>query len=218
MKRILLSFILLFAGCSIYAQQDRNAREILDKVTQTMQSCKSIEAGFSFEMENKEQHINEKHTGNIVLKGNKYVVRLQEMGLEVYSDGKNVSTYMKEANEVTISTFGADQENGLMDPSKVFTIYKNGFDYKYIGEEHQNGKNVYVIDLIPQKNNENTYSRIKVSIDKEKMIICSAAMQGKDGNTYTVTVDQFKTDKPLNDSFFVFDPKKYPGIEVTDMR
>lgn len=217
MIRNFLLLIFLFAGSSIFAQQDQKAKEILDKVTQTTQSYKSIEANFSFEMENKEQNINEKHTGNVVLKGNKYKVHLTEMGLEVYSDGKDVWTYMSEANEVNISAINGQQEDNMMDPSKVFTIYQNGFNYKYIGEENQNGRIIYAIDLIPQSSNNN-YSLIRVNIDKAKMSIYSARMQGKDGNTYTVKIDQFKTDKAFDDSFFVFDPKKHPNIEIVDMR
>lgn len=216
MSRIFLLMAFFFAGTTVIAQQDPKAKEILDKVTQTTQAYKSIEASFSFEMENKEQRVKESNNGSIILKGNKYKVHLNELGVEVYSDGKNIWTYMAEANEVSISEFSSDNDE-LMDPSKVFTIYQNGFNYKFIGEETVNGKNNYVIDLFPQEKNSN-YSHIKVHIDKAKMLICSAQMKGKDGNTYTVSVDQFKTDKPYNDSFFVFDPSKHPKIEVIDMR
>jgi outer membrane lipoprotein-sorting protein len=206
----------VFAAIATLAQQDQKAKEILDKVTQTTQAYKSIEATFSFEMENKTRNVKEINTGSIILKGNKYKVHLNELGVEVYSDGKNIWTYMAEANEVSISGFNNDDED-MMDPAKVFTIYQNGFDYKLVGEELQNGKSMYSIDLFPQDKNNN-YSQIRVHIDKTKMLINSAIMKGKDGNTYTVKVDQFKTDKPYNDSFFVFDTSKHPNVEVIDMR
>jgi hypothetical protein len=50
------------------------------------------------------------------------------------------------------------------------------------------------------------------------MLIRGANMTGKDGNTYLVSVSQFKTDGVYKDTDFVFDPKKYKGIEVIDMR
>jgi len=206
----------VFAAIATLAQQDQKAKEILDKVTQTTQAYKSIEATFSFEMENKTRNVKEINTGSIILKGNKYKVHLNELGVEVYSDGKNIWTYMAEANEVSISGFNNDDED-MMDPAKVFTIYQNGFDYKLVGEELQNGKSMYSIDLFPQDKNNN-YSQIRVHIDKTKMLINSAIMKGKDGNTYTVKVDQFKTDKPYNDSFFIFDTSKHPNVEVIDMR
>ncbi|HBL77611.1 MAG: hypothetical protein A2W90_03140 [Bacteroidetes bacterium GWF2_42_66] len=216
MSRIFLLAAFIFAGIATLAQQDPKAKEILDKVTQATQAYKSIEATFSFEMENKKQNIKEANNGSIILKGNKYKVHLNELGVEVYSDGKNIWTYMAEANEVSISEFSSENED-MMDPSKVFTIYQSGFNYKFVGEETLSGKSIYVIDLFPQ-NKDFNYSQIKVHIDKTKMLICSAIMQGKDGNVYTVKVDQFKTDKPYSDSFFVFDPSKHPNIEISDMR
>ena len=216
MKRIILGAFLLLSGSFIFAQQDPKAKEILDKVTQTTQAYKSIEASFSFEMENKEQHIKETNNGSIILKGNKYKVHLNELGIDVYSDGKNIWTYMTEANEVSISEFNGEHDD-LMEPSKVFTIYQNGFDYKFVGEETINGKSIYTIDLTPQKS-DIQYSNITVHIDKAKMLICSAKMQGNDGNIYSVKVDQLKTDKPYEDSFFVFDPSKHADIEIIDMR
>ncbi|MDX9882719.1 MAG: outer membrane lipoprotein carrier protein LolA [Prolixibacteraceae bacterium] len=216
MTKFFLLMAFVFAAIATLAQQDQKAKEILDKVTQTTQAYKSIEATFSFEMENKTRNVKEINTGSIILKGNKYKVHLNELGVEVYSDGKNIWTYMAEANEVSISGFNNDDED-MMDPAKVFTIYQNGFDYKLVGEELQNGKSMYSIDLFPQDKNNN-YSQIRVHIDKTKMLINSAIMKGKDGNTYTVKVDQFKTDKPYNDSFFVFDTSKHPNVEVIDMR
>ena len=216
MTRIFLLAAFVFAGIAALAQQDPKAKEILDKVTQTTQAYKSIEATFSFTMENKARNIKETKNGSVVLKGNKYKVLLNEMGVEVYSDGKSVWTYMAEANEVSISELNGDNSD-MMDPSKVFTIYQKGFNYKFVNEATLNGNAVYVIDLVPQKA-DMEYKTITLNIDKAKMMICNAVMQGKDGNIYTVKVDQFKTDKPFSDSFFAFDASKHPNIEVSDMR
>ncbi len=216
MTRIFLLAAFVFAGIAALAQQDPKAKEILDKVTQTTQAYKSIEATFSFDMENKAQNIKETNNGSIVLKGNKYKVHLNELGVEVFSDGKNIWTYMAEANEVSISEFNSENAD-MMDPSKVFTIYQKGFNYKFVNEATLNGKAVYVIDLVPQEA-DMEYKNITLNIDKAKMLICSAKMQGKDGNIYTVKVDQFKTDKIFTDSLFTFDASKHPNIEISDMR
>jgi len=55
-------------------------------------------------------------------------------------------------------------------------------------------------------------------IDKQKMLIRGANMKGKDGNTYNVLVNEIKTDGTYKDSDFVFDPQKYKGVEIVDMR
>lgn len=55
-------------------------------------------------------------------------------------------------------------------------------------------------------------------IDKQKMLIHGAIMNGKEGNTVIILVNQYKTDGVFSDADFVFDPKKYKGVEVVDMR
>jgi outer membrane lipoprotein-sorting protein len=138
------------------------------------------------------------------------------MGLQVTCDGKTIWTYMVNSNEVSISNLD-EATDELMDPAKIFTIYERGFNYKYIGESVDGGVPVYNIDLTPQKPSGDI-QKIKIMIDKQKMLIRGANMSGKDGNTYNVLVNQFKTDGVYPDADFVFDPKKFKGIEVVDMR
>jgi outer membrane lipoprotein-sorting protein len=74
-----------------------------------------------------------------------------------------------------------------------------------------------LVDLTPQKPNGDI-QKIRIMIDKQKMFIKGANMEGKDGNKYIISVQQFKTDGVYADKDFVFDPKKYKDIEVVDMR
>lgn len=216
MKRFLFVTLLLAFFATGYSQQDTKAKEILEKVTKTTQSLSSLDAKFSFEMNNKAQNIQEKSTGTIVLKNKKYKLNIPQMGLQVTCDGKTIWTYMVNSNEVSISNLD-EATDELMDPAKIFTIYERGFNYKYIGESVDGGVPVYNIDLTPQKPSGDI-QKIKIMIDKQKMLIRGANMSGKDGNTYNVQVNQFKTDGVYSDTEFVFDPKKYKGIEVVDMR
>lgn len=216
MKRLILFSILAVFATTGYSQQDAKAKDILEKVTKTRQSHASIEARFSFEMNNSAENIQEKSNGTIILKNKKYKLNIPQMGLQVTCDGKTIWTYMVNSNEVSISSLDEDTED-LMDPSKIFTIYERGFNYKFAGESADGGVPVYNIDLTPQKPTGDI-QKIRIMIDKQKMMIRSANMTGKDGNKYTVSVNQFKTDGVYADSDFVFDTKKYKGIEVVDMR
>ncbi|HZK93712.1 MAG TPA: outer membrane lipoprotein carrier protein LolA [Prolixibacteraceae bacterium] len=216
MKRTILISILSVFTIAGFAQQDAKAKEILEKVTKTTQSHASIEATFSFEMNNSAANIQEKSTGTIILKDKKYKLDIPQMGLQVICDGKSIWTYMVNSNEVSISNLDEGTDD-LMDPSKIFTIYEHGFNYKFIGESTDAGIPVYSIDLIPQKPTGDV-QKIRVMIDKQKMMIRNANITGKDGNSYHLTVNQFKTDGVFKDSDFVFDQKKYTDIEVIDMR
>lgn len=216
MKRLFLISILLVFATAGFSQQDAKAKEILEKVTKTTQSLASLDAKFSFEMNNKAENIKEKSVGSIILKNKKYKLDIPQMGLQVTCDGKTIWTYLVNSNEVTISNLDESTDE-LMDPAKIFTIYERGFNYKFINESVDAGIPVYNIDLTPQKPTGDI-QKIKIMIDKQKMLIRGANMTGKDGNTYLVSVSQFKTDGVYKDTDFVFDPKKYKGIEVIDMR
>jgi outer membrane lipoprotein-sorting protein len=216
MKGLILFAALAAFGMAGYAQQDAKAKQILEEVTKTTRSHASIEAKFSFEMNNTAENIQEKSSGSIILKDKKYKLNIPQMGLQVTCDGKTIWTYMVNSNEVSISNLDEDTED-LMDPSKIFTIYERGFNYKFAGESVDGGIPVYNIDLTPQKPNGDI-QKIRIMVDKRKMLIRSANMSGKDGNKYLVSVNQFNTNGVYKDSDFVFDPKKIKGIEVVDMR
>ena len=192
MKRLILISILLVFVVTGYYQQDAKAKEILEKVTKTTQSYASIEAKFSFEMNNTAEKIQEKSTGSIILKNKKYKLNIPQMGLEVTCDGKTIWTYMVKSNEVSISSLD-EATDDLMDPSKIFTIYERGFNYKFAGESVDGGVPVYNIELTPQKP-AGDIQKILIKIDKQKMLIRGANMTGKDGNKYNVLVSQFITD------------------------
>jgi len=216
MKKLLsvigLISIVLFAS----AQVDQKAKSILEKVTKTTQSYASMQATFDYVMDNKEMEIHETNKGTIVMKGDKYLLKLADLGLEVYCNGKSVSTYMKDANEVTISPI--DSESGeMMNPSKIFTIYESGFNYKFVEEKLVAGKGVYVIDLFPQTK-EIEYSKIRIEIEKDRMLIRRADMFAKEGNVYVVNVKDLKTNVEAPDVIFNFDKAKHPGVEVVDLR
>lgn len=216
MKQLILISILFAFAVQGYSQQDAKAKEILEKVTKTTQSLASLDARFSFEMNNKAENIKDKSIGSIILKNKKYKLNIPQMGLQVTCDGKTIWTYMVNSNEVTIANLDESTDE-LMDPAKIFTIYEKGFNYKFISETVDAGVPVYNIDLTPQKPSGDI-QKIKLMIDKPKMLIHGAVMTGKDGNTIIVSVTQMKTDGVYADSDFVFDPKKYKGIEIVDMR
>ena len=219
MKFILSISLLAVIFFNSYAQDDyeqnvKKAKEILDKVSAKTKSYKTISADFTFSMENLQEDISETNEGTILIKGDKYKVSLMEV--DTYYDGKAIYTYMKEAEEVNVTEPDPDDEETL-NPATIFTIYETGFKYRYIGEKTENGKTFYEIDLYPE-NRDKPYSRIKLRILKDDLQLYSLRQVGKDGNNYTVVVKSMKTNIPLDDSMFVFDPAKHPDVDVIDMR
>ena len=216
MKRIFLFSVLVLIAGSLFAQQDPKAKEILDKLSQTNKSYKTIQIDFSFTLQNKTGSVTETNEGSVALKGKSYRLHMPAMGMEVFSDGAVTWSYLTQSNEVNISAVDPESEASL-NPANIFTIYENGFNFTYIGEESVAGKAALVIDLFPT-DAKKEFTKVRLSIDKVKNQILMAKTFNKDGNTYTLAMKNMKTDQNLTPDYFKFDPAKYPKVEINDMR
>jgi outer membrane lipoprotein-sorting protein len=198
------------------AQEDAKAKAILDEVSAKTKTYNNIKADFSYTLENKDAKINETQEGKIIIKGSKY--RLEIAGQEVMSDGKNVWTYLKDANEVQINNVDNSDPDAIT-PSNIFTIYQKGFKYKFDSEKTENGKTIQIINLNPNDPKSKPYHTVKLYIDRDSKQITSIKVLSKDGNNYTYTVKNFTPNAPeVNDSTFTFNASKYPKVEVIDLR
>lgn len=211
-KKIFL--LLTLAPGFLFAQNPEKAKEILDQVTTKTKTFSTIQADFSFAMENTQEEIKEEYQGKIFIKGDKYKAKL--MGVDTYFDGKTLWTHMIDAAEVNIDEPNPDDEETL-NPASIFTIYQKGFKYAFLGEKTINGFTVFAIDLFPI-NRDKPYSRIKLEINKDNLELYRIIQLGKDGNNYTITVNSMKTNSPMTDTMFVFDANANPDVEVIDMR
>jgi len=217
MRKVELVVFFLFSVFIVFAQQkDEKAKSILGKVTEKTQSFNSIECSFSYVMDNKSADIHEINKGTILMEGEKYYLKIPDMGLEVYRSEKTVWNYMSDANEVTVNN--TEDSSDALDPSTLFSFYNKGFIYRFNGEKNKNGKSFYVIDLTPEKGNDMACTEIRLFIDKNEMLVKEAVMKNEDDNIYTITISDMKTNVFVKEGIFIFDAKKHPGAEVVDMR
>ena len=148
------------------------------------------------------------------MKGSKY--RISITGQEIFSDGSNVSTYDKSANEVTITK--VDPTANAITPQKLFTnFYDKDFLYKLNGEKIVKGKTVQEIELTPI-DKAKPFFKVLLYIDKASKTLNGAKLFEKAGNRYNYTVSKLNGNANITDAQFVFDAKKYPGVEVVDLR
>jgi outer membrane lipoprotein-sorting protein len=219
MKAIFSFLYLCLVSLALYAQpsnslgtSDPDAKKLLDGVSAKFKTFKTVQAGFSLRIENGSGKVMGNKSGNVMMKGNKYKVALT--GQEIFSDGSNVWTYDQEDNEVTISKI--DPSSKTMTPQKLFSnFYDKDFLYKLNGKASVEGKPVQEIELTPT---DKTKSFFKILLYVDKQSIVSTKVFEKNGNRYVYSVKNLQTDKPLLDNVFLFDAKKYPGVEIVDLR
>ncbi len=216
MKKFAFFAVMFFAAGSLFAQQDLKAKEILDKLSVTTKSFKTIQIDFSFTLENKKNNVTQTNEGEVTLKGKSYKLHMPVFSMDVYCDGTTTWSYLTEAKECNISGVEEEKE-GSLNPANIFTIYEKGFNFTYIAEENFAGKTVQVIDLFPVDKSKE-FIKVRLYVDKVKSQIAKAQTFNKDGNTYTLALKTMKTNVDLKDDYFKFDKAKFPGVQMNDMR
>lgn len=216
MRKILLG-IFLFAGFSAFSQvgkSDEAAKKILDNVSSKFKTYKTVSANFTLNIENSTGKSLGTKTGVVYMKGSKY--RVDISGQEIYSDGDNIWTLDKSANEVQITKF--DPSTNTLTPQKMFTnFYDKDFLYKLNDETKKGAKTIQQIELTPLDKTK-MFFKVLVDIDKASKNIVSTKVFEKNGNRYTYTVNSLKVNSPLAETLFVFNVNSAPGVEVVDLR
>lgn len=215
MKRQLLILVFCSACIKVFMQQDPEAKIILDQAAEKTKSYHTIQVNYKLIVEDRIEKTSSDSEGKIRIKGDKY--RLDAMESVVYFDGKTMWTYNQDINEVIITEPDMEDENFLSNPAKILTWYNRDFKYKYVNHTTLNGREMHEIDLFPN-NLEQPYSRIKVYIAVNDLLLHLIKSVGKDGIDYSVQLYDYITDRELKDALFTFDPAKFKKIEIVDMR
>jgi len=224
MKRIIIFSILSFTTLSTFAQKDVAAKAILNKVSEKYKSYDLVKTDFDFTLENQQAGIKETRYGTLIAKSkaNKFSVTIYsaestakpEVEQQIISDGKTQWTYLKKDNEVQINN--VDISGTGLNPAQMFTIYEHGYKYLYNGVVKIGGKTYDEIDLTPEE--EKSFFKVRLEIDKVKKQIYSALIFDKNGNHYTYKLTSFVPNIAVPDNTFTFDPKMHKGVEVVDLR
>lgn len=214
MKRLGLIVLMIVFVVNVFAQKDESAKRILDKVSNTYKEYGSFSIEFSITMENKDEDIKETSNGCADIMNGKYKVCL--MGTETYFDGKTRYSYIKDAEEVNISEVDSEDES-MLNPAKIFELYKTGFNYKLNKEWSEDGKSYAEVELLPI-DKEVEYESIVVKVEKATNHIVSFATIGAEGNNVIIKLIKLIKNRTFEDSHFVFDSQAHPDVEVIDMR
>jgi outer membrane lipoprotein carrier protein len=220
MKKILTIIVLVVFGTNVIAQtkpvsaNDPEAKKVLDAVSAKFKTFKTVKGNFTLEVKDGNGKIQGTKKGSVSMKGTKYRVNIT--GQEIYCDGKNIWTYDKGANEVQVAVF--DQSGSMITPQKLFTnFYDKDFLYK-MNDDKKVGTKVYQeVELTPVDKSK-PFFKVVLGIDKATKMIVSTQIFEKNGNRYTYSMSNVATNTAIADDTFVFDTKKYPGVEVVDLR
>jgi outer membrane lipoprotein-sorting protein len=208
--KYVFTFLAFLAFTTSFGQDDKS-QAILDKLSTKMKGMTSFYIEFSANIKNTTTGTNSTETGKGWVKGEKFTASYGEN--TIVSNGKKTWTIVKEEKSV-YETDAADADEESLNPKKLMTIWESGFKNKYEKEDKLNNEAVHVINLYPKTPAKVDYHTIVLYISKSGNELKKAVMKSKDGTTTTYSVTKFTANPTVEDSIFVFDPKKYPGYTV----
>lgn len=216
MKKLgLLIAAVCFLGFT-YAQVDQKAKGILDKMSDKYQNISVYKTNFVYRLTNKVEEIDEQFSGEIMVKGEKYVLIMSDQ--EIYNDGETIWTFLKDANEVNVDYYMPDE--GDLSPNNIYSAYKKGYRYKWNENKKVGSRTLEVVELQPEnpKDPDKIFFKIILNIDNSDNTIHSWEMYDRAGNIFSYTISGFNPNFEAGDDFFEFDESKYPDVEVVDLR
>ncbi|MBP7511738.1 MAG: outer membrane lipoprotein carrier protein LolA [Bacteroidia bacterium] len=215
MKNILITCtaLFLFNIASAQIAKQNEAEKLVERISKRYKAFKTIKADFVYTIENKQQKSVEKQKGNILVKGNKF--KLDIANQLIICDNKTIWTYSREVNEVQINNY--TPKEGAIRMDDLFTMYGKGFLYKTLETKKEGNKEIVVMELTP-KDKKKKFFKIKLTVDKTNQTILNSQVFEKSGTIHNYSVTNQVPNIKYEDNQFVFDIKKYPGIEVIDLR
>jgi outer membrane lipoprotein-sorting protein len=206
---IFVMFIML-SGFTGQAQNADKAKKLLDQVSTKIKGYKNVVIDFKYQLSNAKKNLNQESKGNVALEGNKYVLNF--MGVTRLCDGKKVYNIVPEDEEITISNYNPNDEEGLT-PNRIFTFFKTGYKYSWDIEQPVNGRKIQYVKLVPT-DAKSGVKEILIGIDSQTRHIYNLIQTDKDGTKATFTINSFKTNQPLSKNHFTFNESKYSNYYI----
>ncbi len=198
MKRICFLITSALLSAAIYAQ---TATGVLDKAAATVTMKEGVKADF------KMSGSMGSTTGTIVIKGKKFHATTPQAS--VWFDGKTQWTYMKDNDEVNISTPNESQLQAI-NPYNFLNLYKKG----YKATLNSNGNN-HVVHLTASSA-DRKIKELFITVDKKTYQPTQVKLlQGKKWTVFDIT--NLKK-QATADAEFRFNAKEFPHAEIIDLR
>lgn len=140
------------------------------------------------------------------MQGEQYKVIMNEQ--QTISDGNVIWSYLVDDQEVMVSNIDLEDMNT---PFKLISCLDQDYTAKLVNtdKDHQS--------LIKLTNPKGQFKTVTVLIAKDGTLK-NAEITADDSSKLIIDVTEMKTNQVFDDSFFTFDAKAYPDVEIIDMR
>ncbi len=215
-KKVLMLCIFLMSSGIVFSQKSREAKTLLDEVSTKMRAYNNILIDFSQTLVNEDAGIKYGDEppirGEIVIAGEKY--HLEYLGNTFLFDGKKLHVINHDEKEISITNGDLDADDGFIYPSKLFTFYKEGYQFEMGKLQNINGRNIQYVTLVPIDSSSEIV-KVELGIDAKTKHIYNLIQTGSNGSKTTFTITKFKSNETLTPNFFTFEKQKYLAKKYT---
>ena len=212
----LLFFILLTSVSPLLAQQapsEPAALALLKKVSDKFESYHAVSGFYKLTIDNPDMDLNEEQKGKFYIKGEKF--KLETEGQEIICNNESIWIHLIDEKEVQVNDYEPDENT--ITPTRIFKIYDKEFLSRMGRKRAEGGTTLQEVELTP-RDKERPYFKVRVFIDVVKLNVVEAKIFDKNGSRFIYKIQNFGPNPDLKDTFFSFDPKKHPEVEVIDLR
>ncbi len=204
--------IMILLSCQLvagFSSPDPKATQILKRVEDRILSAGSMKANFNLEISEAEKKPYSQK-GTFSFKKNKFQLILP--GTEVFCNGKDHFTYMKDRKEVQIVP--QDEADQTYHPRYLAGLYKTGkYDYRLEKEM----PDAYWIEFKPL-DKKAEYFKVKMKLDKKIPSIREVLIYYKNGDKHLIQFLNVVWDIQISDSDFELNINKLDNVHVEDLR
>ena len=199
-----LGALLTLTLSSVSAQRSSlKAEALLDSVYSSMSRFDHVTLEFEYELENKEADIRQSTPGKVYISGSKY--RLELFGSTQLFDGATTYSIIPENQEVVITQASQTDETGQINPSELFSFYKEGYRIEEGVEWSENEAEVILYPI----DSEAEIEKVIAKIDTLNYRINTLVQIGFNQTQTTITVTEYDTNSSVDQNLFVFDKSAY---------
>ncbi|WP_438945541.1 LolA family protein [Sediminibacterium sp.] len=201
----------LFSFCTFFftqAQNDPNAKKVIDAFGSKVKASKGITASFSLKSFTSKGKANGNKALSLSMRGEKYV--LKQGKTEIICDGKNVYNF---DGAKTITKSAVEESSQTLSPQKLLAgSYDKDFSYKLV---NSNGS-FNEIEMVPLDKRKN-FQKVTLFFNKKTSLLSKASIVDKSNNITELGVNNINLNAKLADAIFVFTRSNYPkDAEILD--
>lgn len=213
-----LFFILVFLP-PVFSQESPNvsphngkAINILYDARQKLKVHNALKLEFTFSATEAAFSLDDNMDGFMYLQEDQFYIKSGPN--HFISDGTIAWTFLESVNEVHISRL--EDTEAVMTPTSLLENFTETFNPLWIREESSPGGKVHIIDMVYLE--PATFHKYRIAVEEDSGLLKYISAFDGQGNSYTYDITSTEVNPEIPEQLFTFEPERYPGIEIIDLR